>query len=87
VPFLGIAVFSSSTRPIQLFLTLVLLGSWIQTSNFVLLLSIPWFDCDESLTCRGLNSNSGHFVVLPLSLFRLENRVCLSRGVHVAGAA
>jgi hypothetical protein len=25
--------------------------------------------------------------VLPLSLFYLENRVCLSRGVHVAGAA
>jgi hypothetical protein len=26
-------------------------------------------------------------VVLPLSLFRLKNRVCLSCGVHVAGAA
>jgi hypothetical protein len=26
-------------------------------------------------------------VVLPLSLFRVENRVCLSRGVQVAGAA
>jgi hypothetical protein len=26
-------------------------------------------------------------VVLPLSLFRLENHVCLSRGVQVAGAA
>jgi hypothetical protein len=25
--------------------------------------------------------------VLPLSLFHLENRVCLSHGVHVAGAA
>jgi hypothetical protein len=25
-------------------------------------------------------------VVLPLSLFHLENRVCLSRGVQVAGA-
>jgi hypothetical protein len=23
--------------------------------------SVPWFDCDESLTCRGLNSNSRHF--------------------------
>jgi hypothetical protein len=23
--------------------------------------SIPWFDCDESLTCRGLNSNLKHF--------------------------
>jgi hypothetical protein len=20
-----------------------------------------WFDCDESLTCRGLNSNPGYF--------------------------
>jgi hypothetical protein len=26
-------------------------------------------------------------VVLPLLLFRVENCVCLSRGVHVAGAA
>jgi hypothetical protein len=35
-----------------------------------------------------LNSNSGqfHFVFL-LSLFRSENRVCLPRGVQVAGAA
>jgi hypothetical protein len=35
-----------------------------------------------------LNSNLGqfHFVFL-LSLFHLENRVCLSRGVQVAGAA
>jgi hypothetical protein len=23
--------------------------------------SVPWFDCDESLTRRGLNSNLGHF--------------------------
>jgi hypothetical protein len=23
--------------------------------------SVPWFDCDESLTCRGLNSNSRSF--------------------------
>jgi hypothetical protein len=23
--------------------------------------SVPWFDCDESLTCRGLNLNPGHF--------------------------
>jgi hypothetical protein len=23
--------------------------------------SVSWFDCDESLTCRGLNLNSGHF--------------------------
>jgi hypothetical protein len=35
-----------------------------------------------------LNSNPGqfHFVFL-LLLFRLENRVCLSRGVQVAGVA
>jgi hypothetical protein len=35
-----------------------------------------------------LNSNPGrfHFVFL-LSLFRLENRVCLSYGVQLAGAA
>jgi hypothetical protein len=26
-------------------------------------------------------------VLLPLSLFRVENRVCLSRGVQVVGAA
>jgi hypothetical protein len=26
-------------------------------------------------------------VFLPLSLYRVNNRVCLSRGVHVAGAA
>jgi hypothetical protein len=23
--------------------------------------AVPWFDCDESLTCRGLNSNLKHF--------------------------
>jgi hypothetical protein len=33
-----------------------------------------------------LNVGQFHFVFL-LSLFRLENRVCLSRGVQVAGAA
>jgi hypothetical protein len=33
-----------------------------------------------------LNSGQFHFVFL-LSLFRSENRVCLSRGVQVAGAA
>jgi hypothetical protein len=33
-----------------------------------------------------LNTGQFHFVFL-LSLFRLENRVCLSRGVHVVGAA
>jgi hypothetical protein len=25
-------------------------------------LSIIWFDCDESMTCRGLDSNLRHFV-------------------------
>jgi hypothetical protein len=40
------------------------------------------------LTWRGLNSNPGQFCfVFLLSLFHSENRVCLSRGVHVAGAA
>jgi hypothetical protein len=24
-------------------------------------MSVPWFDCDESLTCLGLNSNPKHF--------------------------
>jgi hypothetical protein len=39
------------------------------------------------LTWRGLNFNPGqfHFIFL-LPLFHLENRVCLSRGVQVAGA-
>jgi hypothetical protein len=23
---------------------------------------VPWFECDESLTCQCLNSNLGHFV-------------------------
>jgi hypothetical protein len=33
-----------------------------------------------------LNSNPGQFYfIFLLSLFRLENRVCLSRGVQVAG--
>jgi hypothetical protein len=35
-----------------------------------------------------LNSNPGQFrFVFLFPLFRLENRVCLSRGVQVAGAA
>jgi hypothetical protein len=40
------------------------------------------------LTWQGLNSNPGqfHFIFL-LSLFHLENRICLSRGVQVVGAA
>jgi hypothetical protein len=40
------------------------------------------------LTWRDLNSNPGLFCfVFLLPFFRLENRVYLSRGVHVAGAA
>jgi hypothetical protein len=40
------------------------------------------------LTWRGLNTNTVefHFVFL-LSLFHLENHICLSHGVQVAGAA
>jgi hypothetical protein len=35
-----------------------------------------------------LNLNPGQVqVVLPLSSFHLENRICLSHGVQVAGAA
>jgi hypothetical protein len=46
------------------------------------------FDCDESLTWRGLNSKTGRFrFVFLLPLFRLENHVCLSHGVQVADAA
>jgi hypothetical protein len=50
--------------------------------------SVPWFDCDESLTWQCLNSNPWLFCfVFLLCLFHLENRVCLSRGVQVPGAA
>jgi hypothetical protein len=50
--------------------------------------SVHWFDCDESLTWRGLSSNPGQFYfVFLLPLFCLENRVCLSHGVQVVGAA
>jgi hypothetical protein len=66
--------------------------SWIRTSNFVLLLSmnslrgdwetkwsVPWFDCDESLTCRYLNSNSGHFVSFTfISVSFEESRLLVS---------
>jgi hypothetical protein len=47
------------------------LGFEIQTLCFLLSMyssrrrlrkwSVPWFDCDESLTYRGLNSNLGYF--------------------------
>jgi hypothetical protein len=59
--------------------------------------SVPWFDCDESLTLLGLNLNPGQFCfvfLLPLfcfvfllHLFRFEKHVCLSCGMQVAGAA
>jgi hypothetical protein len=40
------------------------------------------------LTSYGLNSNPGQFYFIFLvSLFHLENRVCLSHGVQVAGVA
>jgi hypothetical protein len=40
------------------------------------------------LTWRGLNSNPGQFqFIFLLSLFHLENRVCLSYGMQVAGVA
>jgi hypothetical protein len=43
--------------------------------------------CDESLTCHGLNSNLRHFGgSTTISLFHVENHVCLSRGVQVTGA-
>jgi hypothetical protein len=34
-----------------------------------------------------LNSNPGEFILFFLYLIHLENRVCLSRGVHATGAA
>jgi hypothetical protein len=43
--------------------------------------SVPWFDCDESLTCHGLNSNPGHFSGFILILVHMENHIYLSRGV------
>jgi hypothetical protein len=41
--------------------------------------------CDESLTFRGLNSNLGHFASFTFIFVRVENRICLSRGVQVTG--
>jgi hypothetical protein len=49
--------------------------------------SVTWFDCDELLTWRGLNSNPGWFIYFTFIFVCLENRVCLSHGVQVAGAA
>jgi hypothetical protein len=49
--------------------------------------SVPWFDCDESLTWRCLNSNPRQFCfIFLLSLSHSDNHVCLSHGVQVAGA-
>jgi hypothetical protein len=43
--------------------------------------------CNESFTYRGLNSNLGHFDgSTSISLFRVENCICLSRGVQMTGA-
>jgi hypothetical protein len=64
------------------------LGFELQTLCFCYQWPVPWFDCDESLTWRGLNSYLGQFCfIFLLSLFRSENHVCLSHGVQVAGAA
>jgi hypothetical protein len=41
------------------------------------------FECDESLTWRGLNSNLGHLGSFTLSLYLVENRVYLSHDVQV----
>jgi hypothetical protein len=43
--------------------------------------SVPWFDCDESLTCHGLNSNPRDFGGFTFIFVRVENHVCLSCGV------
>jgi hypothetical protein len=48
--------------------------------------SVPWFDCDEPMTCCGLISNLGYFRgSILLHIVRVENHVWLSRGVHVTG--
>jgi hypothetical protein len=69
--------------------TLCFCCQWIhQGANCETKLSVSWFDCDESLTWRGLNLNPGQFCLFfLLSLFHLKNRICLSRGVQVASAA
>jgi hypothetical protein len=43
--------------------------------------SVPWFDCVESLTYRGLNSNPRYFGCFTLLYVHVENHVYLSRGV------
>jgi hypothetical protein len=71
---------------------------YIQTLNFVSLLSIDSLSgrlrnqvvsslvCDESLTWQYLNSNLGQFICFTFTFVSLENYVCLSRGMQVAGA-
>jgi hypothetical protein len=77
------------------------MGSWIQTSNFMLFVI-------NGLIKGEIEKLSGQFlglivmchwlvevwiqiwdisVILPLSLFHVENHVCLSRGVQVTGVA
>jgi hypothetical protein len=77
------------------------MGSWIWTSNFVhfvvngLIKGEIEKPSGQLLSLIVMSHWLGEvwiriwdiFVVLPLSLFRLENRVCLSHGVQVAGAA
>jgi hypothetical protein len=77
------------------------MGYWIQNSNFVLYIvnglikgeiekpNGQFHDliCDESLTCRDLNSNPGHFSSFTFTFVHVENHVCLSRGMQVVGAA
>jgi hypothetical protein len=42
--------------------------------------------CDELLTCHGLNSNPRHLGgSTTISVFHVENRVCLSHGIQVIG--
>jgi hypothetical protein len=76
------------------------MGSWIRTLNFVPFIvnglikgeigkpsdQYLGLICDESLTCRGLNSNLGYFSSFTFIFVHVENSVCLSRGVQVAGA-
>jgi hypothetical protein len=50
-------------------------------------LSVSWFDCDESLTWRGLNSNLRYFGSFTFILVSCGESCCFSRGMHVAGAA
>jgi hypothetical protein len=46
---------------------------------------VPWFDCDESLTWWGLNSSLRRFHCFTFIFVCVENHVCLSCVVQVAG--